>query len=301
MAINTGDTRIAIIPEVTAGVTPATPAFQVLDHLPGSAVREAADTGTLNTRKANRSSSGQFLSSRRAEGQLDVEFKRDTAIELLLEHALNGTWATNVLKAGTTAKHLTIEETFYDGATPRYRRSTGCQLGFSMEGEFNGPLTASFPVMGLDVDYATAIVTGATYVAAGSKPVLMGEQVTSVTIGSLTGIIPTSLSLSVDPAREAKGGFGTQAASFIGSGRRTISGSMRFLASDLAAMQIAGTTIAISFTLGTGVNGYSFSIPSAVVGMPADSEDGTALEVEVPFVADYNTAQATDLVVTRLT
>jgi hypothetical protein len=300
MAINTGDTRIAVVAEVTPGVTPATPVFSMLDYLPGSAVREAADTGNLNTRKANRSSSGQYLSARRAEGQLDVEFKRDAAIELLLESALGGTWTSNVLKGGTGLKSLTVEETFYDAGTPQFRRSTGCMVDFSLEAEFNGPAQATFQVIGLAVSYPGAIVAGATYTPSSSKPVIMGEKITNVTVGSLTGIIPTGISLSVAHEREAKQGFGTLAASFIGTGRRTVEGMIRFLASDLQGIALGGTTVAISFTMETGVNGYSFSIPSASIGMPSDSEDGTALEIEIPFVADFNVAQSSDIVVTRL-
>ena len=38
MAINNGDTRIAIVAETTKGFTPATPAFLLVDHLPGSKI-----------------------------------------------------------------------------------------------------------------------------------------------------------------------------------------------------------------------------------------------------------------------
>jgi len=263
-----------------------------------------AETGQLNTRKANRSSSGQYLSGRRAEGSLEIEFKRDAAVELLMESAFGGAWTSNVLKGGTGLQSVTVEETHYAASTPHYRRHTGCYVDFSLEAEFNGPSQATFNVLGLATDYDDAIVTGATYTAAGTKPVLLGEAITSLTVGSLTGIVPTALSLSVAHEREAKGGFGSASASFIGTGRRTIEGSIKFLASDLAAMALVASgpaTIAISWTMGSGVNGYSFSIPSAVIAIPQDSEDGTALEIEVPFVADYNSGQASDIVVTRLT
>jgi Phage tail tube protein len=301
MAINTGDTRIAIIEEVTHGVTPATPAFKVLDYLPGSGVREQADTGQLNTRRANRSSAGQYVSGRSATGRLDFEFKRDGAIEALIEGATGGTWTSNVCKGGTGLKSYTVEETMYNDGTALYRQSTGCMVNFSLEADFNGPAKAMFEVVGLASDPSGAAITGATYTAASTKPVIKGEDVTSVVIGSLSGITPTHLSLKVAHERQPKSGFGSTTASFIGTGRRTIEGSMKFLVADLAGLDLTGQSIAISFTMSSGVNGYSFSIPAAVVGVPQDSEDGTALEIEVPFVADYNSGISSDISVTRLT
>lgn len=300
MAINNGDTRIAIVAETTKGVTPATPAFLVVDHLPGSKIAEAGDTSSSNTRKAGRTSSGQVVSGRRAEGSLQCEFKRDAAIELLLESALCGTWATNTLKGGKTDKSFTVEQTFYDGATPHTRRATGVQAAFSLECEFNGFATATFELLGLGIEHEATAVAGSTYAAASTKPFIRGEKVTNVNIGGLSGIVPTKLSLSVMPEREAKGGFGSASASFIGTGKKQVEGSLTFLASDLAGMNLTGTNIVIGFQMESGLNGYSFSIPVAAVGIVSDNEDGTALEIEVPFVADLDATAQTDIVITRL-
>ena len=50
----------------------------------------------------------------------------------------------------------------------------------------------------------------------------------------------------------------------------------------------------------SGVNGYQFSIPVSAIGVVSDNEDGTALEIEVPFIADRDEVQETDIVLTRL-
>ena len=102
------------------------------------------------------------------------------------------------------------------------------------------------------------------------------------------------------PEREAKGGFGSLSAAFIGTGKKQVEGSLTFLASDLAGMNLTGERINISFQMESGVNGYQFSIPVSAIGVVSDNEDGTALEIEVPFIADRDEVQETDIVLTRL-
>lgn len=300
MAINNGDTRIAIVAETTTGVTPATPAFLLVDHLPGSKIAEQGDSSSSNTRKAGRTSSGQVVSGRRAEGTVQCELKRDPAVELLLASAFCGVWTDNVLKGGKTDTSFTVEQTFYDGASSSTRRATGVQAGFSLECEYNGFAQATFELLGLGIEHEADPIADASYQDASTKPFIRGEKVTNVKIGGLTDIIPTKLSLSVMPEREAKGGFGSLSAAFIGTGKKQVEGSLTFLASDLAGMNLTGERIDISFQMEVGANGYSFSIPVAAVGVVTDNEDGTALEIEVPFVADRDDATETDIVLTRL-
>ena len=300
MAINNGDTRIAIVAETTKGFTPATPAFLLVDHLPGSKIAEAGDSNSSNTRKAGRTSSGQVVSGRRAEGTIQSELKRDAATELLLASAFCGSWQGDVLKGGKTDTSFTVEQTFYDGDAEHIRRATGVQASFSLECEYNGFATATFELLGLGCEHEVEPIADATYVNASTKPFIRGEKVTNVVIGGLNGIIPTKLSLSVMPEREAKGGFGSLSAAFIGTGKKQVEGSLTFLASDLAGMNLTGERINIGFQMESGVNGYQFSIPVSAIGVVSDNEDGTALEIEVPFIADRDEVQETDIVLTRL-
>jgi hypothetical protein len=308
MAINPSDTTYAIIAETVEGTTPATPAMLRMDFIPGNTPTYVSDVLTSPTIKPNRASAGQRKLAFRVEGGLDVHFKRDAAIELLLPSALSsGAWAANVIKAGITDTSVTIEKKMLDGTTPIYHRFRGCQVSkFQLDVSASEIAKASFDLIGLARDpAASTIITGATYALPSATLPLTGLDMTSVSISGVSGLVARALTLSVEHDREGRDQFGQANPSSVGtSGFRKVTGNVQFyrtaaLNSALATVE-TDTPNTISFTLGGVGTGYTFTLPAAYTALPADVEDNSKQLISVDFVAGFDNTAGTDLQVTRL-
>ena len=125
MTIATGSRHnLSYILESTFGTTPSSPGFTPIRHtgttmgltkeaLESEELRE--DRQIAHFRHGNKSVSG------------DINFELSYGgLDALLEAVMCGTWATDVLKAGTTRRSFTLERHHQD--IGKYLRSTGCQF-----------------------------------------------------------------------------------------------------------------------------------------------------------------------------
>lgn len=156
--------RVAIIPEVTRGTTPADPAFLVLRNIRATGGKQQARTRSperLYTRASNSSYAGLVT----IPYQIEAPLTYDVANHSLFASAFQGAWATDVLKTSSTIAGMTLEEKYEGGATDFYRRC----LGFFVESMSlvcrNGePGMLTFGGRGLTESTGSAILTNATYV-----------------------------------------------------------------------------------------------------------------------------------------
>lgn len=303
--MNPSDTTYAIIAEATAGTTPATPAFIPFDYIPGDMPTFTAELVTSNVLQSSRASAGARKAGFQVGGGLRTHFRRGTHLDLLMESALSGTYATNVLKAGNTDKSFTIEKKMLEGATPYFHRFTGCQVSdMTLTCDASGNAEIAFGIIGMNRSTATAAIAGSTYTAVASSTNLMGLDVSAFTVAGLTATF-RSFELTVSHSREAQDQFGQASARGIGtSGFREVRLKAQFYRADLSAdtlLATADTPVAVSFTIGSAANGYTFSLPAANYSVPQDIEDNSKALVEIEFVAKYDNTAATDLSVTKLT
>lgn len=302
MAFNPSDNTYSLIRETAAGTLPATPAFLPFDYVQGDQPMLTSDVIESQIQRANRTSSGQRKTGFRVEGSLSTELKRDAAIDLLLESALSGTFTTNVLKAGTTDTSFSIEKRMNDGASKYYRRFSGVQVtSLTISGEASGMIEASFDLLGTTAVTGTALVTGATYANPSSTQLLDGTEVTMTING--TAVDFRSFDLSVEHDREAQDKFGSKYARGIGtSGMRKVmlSCSLYFTDFGLETTSVAGNTVPVVITIGSGANGYSITLPACDISVPADSEDGSKAMMDVDFTAKGDVTLGTDIQITRL-
>ena len=309
MAIfNTADTTYAVIAETVPGTVPATPVFANIPYIPGTMPNYDGTALMSDVRYPNRGVVDMRKVDFKVTGGNKVHFKRDTAVELLLQSALSGVWATNVLTAGKTETSLTIEQCQTDGTNKLYSRYSGIEVSeFSIDADFNGNIEADFTYVGMTKATATAIVTGATYTGPNIvAPLLTGLDISGLTIAGITSPIATKLSLKVTNDRETQGTFGSAGAVGVGTTSRKITGSITLYRKDfsLETVLIPGgvpANIAMSFNIGSGTgNGYTFSIPCANFEQPQDAEDGSKVLVTVAFTATVDPTLLTDLRITRL-
>ncbi|MGK2911228.1 MAG: phage tail tube protein [Sphingobium sp.] len=312
MAINPADTTYAIIKETIEGTTPASGVLLKLDYIPGDMPSYTSDVIESQTLKASRASAGTRKVGFKAEGGIKTHFKRDDGIELLLTSALSsGAWvetgtagvAGDTIKAGNTDTSFTIEKKMVDGSSSYYQRFNGLQVSkFDLSCEASGNAEASFSFLGMG--RTTALTASAlTYANSSQSLALTGLDMGTVSVAGLTGISYRSLSLSVEHDREARDAFGLSSAVGIGtSGFRKVKLSLQFYRKDFTpeAVLTPDTPIAVSFTIGSGSAGYTFTLPAAIGSLPMDEEDGSKALVSVDFAASYDNTLATDLMITRL-
>lgn len=307
MAVAHGSqTRLAYIPEVTPGVIPATPTWQV--------ARYVSESLTLDKQTV---SSDEVRPDRNRTDVTDVGRSITGSINTLLSYAtfddwlaalLGSDWATNVLKNGSGIKSFAFEKTFETGATDVFARYRGCRIN-TLDLQLNAKqnVTANWGVMGLgSPNPETAIITGATYTDPTTTPVL-NAALNVGTLG-LTGITNSpklqALSLRVNNNLYPVDVIGQYETYDYGLGLFDLSGSFTavFENKDLFDAVINHTDLALSFTIGAAANNkYTFSIPKlkAMNGSPVGPGNGRAVVMEVPFQGIFSSSIGATLSVTR--
>lgn len=304
---NPADINYFIVKETVAGTTPATPVFKRFHHNLGDTLQTESEMIESNLLMPNRTKAAAVKAGFSASGELKTDFRRDDAIESLMESVFSNTFATNVLKRGETNQSYTIEKRFKQGATTHYQRWVGFQgASMNVSCEANTAAEVSFGLTGMgDGLNGTAIIPGATYPASTSNGKrLTGLDVSNVTVAGLTATYQ-SLELSVEATRSAYHGFGSANALGVdqdGAGTATL--TLKLYRSDLSAetaFTTSSTPVAVSFTIGTGVNGYTITLPAAVCETPKSEDDGVSMFVTLVFRAAYDATTGTDIQITRLT
>lgn len=301
---DTSKSRIAYIAESAFGTTPATPTFKELRRT----------SGGLELRKGT-AVSGQvgLIRDIRQEMQLSQDVSGDIAFEFsnanfddFLEAVLGGTWATNVLKTGNTARSFTFEETVLVGATSNYLRFLGCGLNtmginFSSRGIVGG----NIGVMGKSMSaIATAIIAGATYTAPNTESVFTSDKVATLSILGATPVVK-SLSLNFNNNLRIRPAVGTLYTDEFGIGAIEVTGRIEAYFADgtLPDAIRSHTTGALSFTVGVDANKkYTFSLPVIQINNGATVLGGQSddVMVNIDFRAIYDTGISSTLSVTRL-
>lgn len=302
--MNPSDTTYAIIAEVTAGTTPATPAFIPFDYIPGDMPTFTAELVTSNVLQSSRASAGARKAGFQVGGGLRTHFRRGNHIDLLMESALSGAYSSSTLKAGNTDKNFTVEKKMMEGATANYHRFVGCQVSdMTLSCDASGNAEIAFGIIGMNRTTATTAIASATYTPLTSTTNLMGLDVSAFTVAGLTATF-RSFELTVSHNREAQDQFGSASARGIGtSGFREVRLKAQFYRTDLSADTLLATSdskIAVSFTIGSAANGYTFTLPACNYSIPQDLEDNSKALIEVEFVASYDNTEATDLKVVKL-
>jgi|GEM_PF-1597461 len=299
------DRSFAIIAETTPGTLPGTGVLLPFDPIPGTRPSFRADELTSPALSRLRASRGSRRSNFRVEGGLRGHFARGAAMELLLESALSGLWTTNVLRAAATDRSVAIEESLPEGGVMLYQRFLGCMVaGFNLECAYDGNAEASFDVLGMSRQTATA-ATALTYGTSPTTLPLAGADVSAVSIAGLAGSTApdfVNLTLGVTHNREPQGGFGSAAARAIGtSGARAVTLGLRFYREDFSPETVIGDTpLDVQFTIGAGANGFTFRLPRAFGSIPTDSDDASKALVDVTFTASFDPTLGTDFQITRL-
>lgn len=300
---DTSQTRLSYVPEVTYGVTPATPSFKTA-RMTGENFNIGSQYVSSNEIRADRNFSDSTLVARESNGGFNFELSYGS-FDDMLEALLQSTWSTNIIKNGTTLKSFTFEK-LMKATTDQYHRFTGQVINtMQLSIKAREMVTGSFGTMGKDGVSAQAIVTGATYAAVNSNPVInAANNVAALAITGIASPLITELNLNVDNNMRQQPVIGSLNSKGIGSGRCSVSGDMTMYFENQAAFELylADTYTDLSFTLGGASNlKYAFVIPKIKLTNAEVVNGGNDQDVmlKVPFTAVYGTSDAASIKITR--
>lgn len=306
MTAQNSRTQISYVQETTFGVTPIDPTMTVLPVNTFGLVLEKGvieDNGLYpdemirNVRHGDRSVSGDMAADLRA-----VDF------DPFLESVMRSAWVANVLKVGTTPKYFSIEHGSLDiNQYQLYSGVTVNTLGISASAGDNAPIAATFGLIGRDLaPLSTTTVADTLVPASNNQPFdhYAGDGIRIAdTGGSLGDVCVTSFELNIDRGYEPRYCIGDAASKTPIAGMANVSGSMTayFENANLVNRFINETNTALELQVGVGSDIMTFLLPRVKfnsANTPLSSNTGAKF-VEIEFVAQYDTVEESNLVITR--
>lgn len=301
MTIATGSRHnLSYVVEATFGTTPSSPGFTPIRHT-GTTLGLSKDAVESEELREDRQVAHFRHGNKSVTGDINFELSYG-GLDALLEATLCGTWATNVLKAGTTRRSYTVERHHQD--IGKYLRSTGCQFNtMSLSVAPNSMVTGSFGIIGSGFSTSGSALGSATY-SAESTTAPFDSFSGSITEGGSAIAIITALELNIDNGMEALYVVGSADTLLPSIGKSSVTGSVTAYFENTALLDkfVAETTSAIQFTLTDALgNDYIVLLPKVKYnsGNPEVSGPG-AITVTLDFVALYNSSDASQIKITRV-
>jgi len=265
---STARSRVAYIPEVTYGTTPATPAFQELRRTSGNLVTKKG-TVVSDEIRLDRNVRDEFMVSQDVNGSYDLELSYGSYDDLLAA-ALFGDWSSNVLWNGSTEKSFTFEETVdLGGGTYAYSRFAGCEVStLALNFNSRAAVKGSVSLMGKQETTGSAIISGATYTAPNTNKIETAVSVASLSVASLSPVPKIkSLSLNVNNNLRIRDRIGSLYTEQFGMGQSDITGTLEayFETNALYDAVLAHGGGAISLVVGAvSTKKYQIDLPNVV-------------------------------------
>ena len=291
---------LSFITEATFGTTPA-----------GNFTNLPFSTHSLNLTKdrvagtdiqADRMARVDRHGNRQVGGDIVVDL-RDGDFDSFLESAMLNTWATNVLKVGTTPKFFSIED--YAADIDQARVFTGMSvstMGISLAP--NQMVTTTFGMVGKDMTISATEKT--QNAASGAQP--FDAYSGDISIGNVGGASPvaivTALDFTLNNSYAPTFVIGDDSAPSLEYGRAEVEGTLTAYFEDAALinrfLNETETEIEVSVNDPTGANAYTFQFPRVKINSADVGVDGpTSRMITMSFVALYDTTEGTNLKITR--
>jgi hypothetical protein len=306
MAFSQGSrSSLSFVTEATFGTTPA-----------GSFANLPFSTHSLNLTKdilsgtdieADRMPRVNRQGNRQVGGDIVVDL-RDGDYDLLLESAMLGAFATNVLKVGVAPKFFSIED--YASDIDQARLFTGMSVStMAISLAPNQMVTTTFGMVGKDM---TMSATEKTQTAAsGAQPFdAYSGDISIGNVGSPSAVaIVTALDFTLNNSYAPTFVIGDDSAPSLEYGRAEVEGTMTAYFENAALidrfLNETETAIQVSVDDPTGANAYTFDFPRVKINSADVGVDGpTSRMVTMSFVALYDGSVgglATNLQITRPT
>jgi hypothetical protein len=289
---------IAYVAETVYGVTPTTPTMKELRNNSGGLVI-TKDTFQSQEIRSDRQISDFRHGTRQGAGNIDFELSYG-AFDDFLESALQGVWASNVLKAGTALKSFTIERRFED--ISQYQAFTGCIVNtLSLSVAPNAMVTGTFGILGKDGVFAGTALGVPT--AAPAHPPYDGFS-GALLEGGVSVANVASIELNIDNGMRPAFVIGSQTTPQLLVGRSNITGTLVAFFENMTLLNkfLLETESSVELTLDGAAGGdLAIKLPRIKYGggenAVTTSED--AVQLRMPFQALRGAADGSNIVVTR--
>lgn len=308
---------IAWVDETEWGTIPDTPVFQNMRQT-GNGLSPALDKATSDEITANSAVTDIIPTQGGAEGDINFEPSYGESIEMMFEQTLRSVFDDfGIMNAGNESKSITQERILSVDGTPLYFRYPGSRansLTFTVDATATSPITGTFNVMAREEVPDTAIVAGATYLAANTNPVMSMPELRVVDI-EIEGVPKTAcfttLSPTINNNLRSQQGKCTEttiypdiAAKGQGYGRREITIEIGYYFNDLDFVQMfqANTEGKLSFILTDGFRGYKLTWPRFKImesTIPVEGNDSDVIQ-NMTLQALYDGTEATDMIVEKI-
>ena len=296
-------TRLAFIPEVTFGVTPATPTLVTLPiktHSLALTKDRLQGEDILGDRMPRVDRHG----NRQAGGSIEVDLRAGT-YDAFLESAMFGAFATDVLNVGTAPRFITLEDGALDIGQFRIFRGMGVSsASFSVAP--NQMVQTTFEMVGKGATQAAATIGSTITPYAESPPFdsYNGAVYDGGTdSGDVIGIV-SSMSFSIQNALAPTFVVGSADTPQLEFGRAVVEGEMVIYYEDATMINkfLAETESSIRLVVDEpgGGNSYTFDFPSVKYnGAAAPLANPQSRMITLPFVGLYDSDAESNLVITR--
>lgn len=304
--VSASDITHSLIAETTFGVTPTATATRYALPLSADQALLKAEAPPIDspTKMPNRASNGSRRASLTVDGSLDIRFMRAPFMDVLLQSALSGTYATNVLKAGITDSSFSVLTSLQGGAAgaQMVKQFGGCMVsGFNISAKANEEVSSSWDLIGLNAtNLTTDNALAVTALPAGTLEFL-GTELANITVaGQTLSIAELTFDTKLDRTRRFTLTNSANLAYGVNGTRETTVTVKAYRDSFAIDTAVTGLAQAVTFDIGGTGSGYRFQLPAAYGDIPKDEiSDGSAF-VTITFKAGYDNTSATDVVVTRL-
>lgn len=299
---DTNRVSLYVLPETTWGTTPAAGNFEELRYT-GESLVFNVETASSSQIRSDRNVSDVVRTQASTSGDVQFELSYGS-FDSLLEGLMMGSWATDVLKNGTTLKSFSIEK-YFEGLN-KYHTFKGLRVSsMSLDLGAGDMVTGSFSFLGKGIATGTSSASTGTPTAANSNSIF--NAVDNVTVlkegGSTYSDKVMSLSLTVENNLRANQSVGSLEATRIGFGQFNVSGSMSVYFQNQGVFDkfVNGTDSSIEFTLSDGTNSYNVLIPKVEYTAANVTAGGANSDVmaEVEFTAKYDATNDCTLKITR--
>lgn len=301
MTIATGSRHnLAYVLETTFGTTPTNPSFTPIRHT-GTTLGLSKDSIESEELREDRQVAHYRHGNKSVTGDVNFELSYG-GLDDLLQATLCGTWAADVLLAGTTRRSFTVERHHQD--ISKFLRSTGCQFNtMSLSVAPNSMVTGSFGIIGSGFSSSGTALSGATY-SAETTTAPFDSFTGAITEGGSSIAIITALELNIDNGMEALYVVGSSDTLLPSIGKSMVTGSVTAYFEDTVLMDkfVNETTSALQFTLTDALgNDYIVLLPKVKYnsGNPEVSGPG-AITLTLDFVSLFNSASDKQIKITRV-
>lgn len=299
--ISSSDVKETILPEITFGTLPATGVRYELPRKSGTSLL-AKDYGAVSsdTIKPGRNANGARRGNQSVSGTFELNAITAPVIDLLMESAVSGKFATNVLKAADTDVSFSH---IAQVATGEFEVNTGCMVtGFTLSASAAEAVTLSFDIMGAKQELKSTIAGTFTATAVDNAAYeYLGHELLNVTVAGSTALKYTNLELSVTQARNARNVLSSNSPiGFAASGAREVTLTLtiyRETGVDYDAL-FTGAKQKFTFDLGIASYGRKFTVNGHATSVVTETEDD--LMKTVTITGAYDNTDATALIIEKL-